>query len=101
MIIVAVLGPDYGQQKTYAEYGRDCGRVTTTAYTAGAIITIETSHGTCAGCKREQDLVNGYCDVCRCMGANEQQVENIDTIKRKQQAASRNAKASPWQGYRL
>lgn len=43
-------------------------------YSAHAVRELVKSFGVCCTCKRETDLVNGYCAECRTLGANEAEI---------------------------
>lgn len=54
-------------------YGSDrCGKEST-VYASGAVRFLKRSVGVCRGCGGAKELVNGYCEVCRALGANEAQ----------------------------
>jgi predicted amidophosphoribosyltransferase len=67
--------------------GRDTGydtraqtrRAQASVYSTCAIHLVR-SHGPCAGCHAVRDNINGYCDTCRALGANEKQVRNPGLI---------------------
>jgi hypothetical protein len=44
-----------------------------TAYSVNAVRFLHKSRGTCRGCRGKRQLINGFCDVCRMLGANERQ----------------------------
>jgi hypothetical protein len=70
-------------------------------YSSQCSIEIERGTGTCAGCHGDHELVNGYCDTCRTMGANEKQCLNPRLLKRRSATGRENSKDSMWRHSRL
>ena len=59
-------------------------------------IPLERTHGECAGCHGDHDLVNGYCSACRTLGANDRQDLDTTQLQRRQEVGRRNNAASSW-----
>lgn len=62
--------PECRRDKSYDEVahgnGEDC-----SVYVSTCFVPLNRGRGRCEGCHSLRDLFNGYCDLCRALGANE------------------------------
>lgn len=65
-------------------------------YSPRGIIALQRGHGPCAGCGRDKDLLNNYCDDCHVLGLNERQCMNSKLIAAKANNGRAGASQSPW-----
>jgi hypothetical protein len=70
-------------------------------YSAQCSIPLVRSFDVCTCCQHETELVNGYCDICRSMGANERECLNPRLINRRSATGRKNSKNSMWRVSRI
>lgn len=49
-------------------------------YSSGCVIHLRREVAACRGCRQVRDLINGYCELCRGVGANEAQCHDASGI---------------------
>ena len=78
------------------EYDEGFGKQTTSVYEPRSIISVTRDVACCVSCRIVKPLINGYCDACRTLGANEKQVLKPRQIQARAQAARHYLQYSPW-----
>lgn len=87
---------NYTEGSRAKEYDTRITGVGQSVYAPGYVGVFQRTHGACLCCGFERDLVNGYCDVCRVMGANEQHCVHPRLLKCSSAQARDNSSGSMW-----
>jgi hypothetical protein len=92
------IGVDHGSacaSKRAGEYDTRKRGTKASVYSPHCVLKLVYSHGICAGCHGEYDLIDAYCATCRACGANERQCVNTGLIGRSEQGRI-NSQKSMW-----
>ena len=78
------------------EYDEGYGEKLQSVYSPLAIIAIERNVAECKSCHCFKTLINGYCEPCIVLAANEKQVMKPTEIQARSRAGRENSENSPW-----
>lgn len=95
------IGLDHDDREKINEYAPRGTNQQASVYSAQCVIPLVRSFGVCEGCHTKHELINGHCETCRAMGANEQQCLKPSLIKRRSATGRKNSEKSMWRNSRL